>query len=90
MRSVIGLADALSARGGIPSVISAVEVMVPVAGTPDSMVFYTAAVLDEEFHYNRRRSLEALIATATGKDQDWPITSVVGDPVRATETDRSG
>jgi nucleotide-binding universal stress UspA family protein len=79
-RTAIAVADALAARGGIPSVISAVELMVPVAGTPDSMVFYTEALLDEEFHCNRRRSLEALIASATGKDQDWPITSVVGDP----------
>jgi nucleotide-binding universal stress UspA family protein len=79
-RTAIAIVDALAARGGIPSVVSAVELTVPMAGTPDSMVFYTEAVLGEEFHYNRRRSLQALIASATGKDQDWPIASVIGDP----------
>jgi nucleotide-binding universal stress UspA family protein len=79
-RPAIRVADALTARGAAPSVISAAEIMVPMAGTPDSMVFYTEAVLGEDFHYHRRRSLQALIATATGGDQDWPITSVVGDP----------
>jgi nucleotide-binding universal stress UspA family protein len=78
-RTAIAVADALAARGGNPSVVSAIEVTVPMAGNPDSMVFYTEAVLGEEFHYNRRRSLQALIASATGKDQDWPVTSVIGD-----------
>jgi nucleotide-binding universal stress UspA family protein len=79
-RPAIRAADALTARGAVPSVISAAEIMVPVAGTPDSMVFYTEAILGEDFHYHRRRSLQSLIATATGSDQDWPITSVAGDP----------
>jgi len=78
-RIAIRVADALTARGAVPSVISATELMVPVAGTPDSMVLYAEAALGEDFHYNRRRSLQDLIASTTGSDRDWPITSVVGD-----------
>ena len=78
-RTAICVADALTARGATPSVISAAEFMIPAPGTPDSMVSHTEAVLGEDFHYHRRRSLQALIAAATGRDQDWPITSVVGD-----------
>jgi len=43
------------------------------------MEFYKEAAVGEDFHYHRRRSLHALVAAATGRDQDWPITSVVGD-----------
>src|SRR5512132_4645970 len=79
-QTAIRVADALTARGATPTVISAAELMVPTSGTPDSMVFYTEAVLGEDFHYHRRQSLHALISAVTGEDQDWPITSVVGDP----------
>lgn len=78
-RTAIRVADALTARGATPSVISAVELMTPAPGTADSMASSMEATLGEDFHYHRRRSLQALIATATGMDQDWPITSVVGD-----------
>jgi nucleotide-binding universal stress UspA family protein len=60
-------------------VISAAEPMMPASGAPDSAESSTEASLGEDFHYHRRRSLQALIAAATGRDQDWPITSVVGD-----------
>ncbi|HEY6088810.1 MAG TPA: universal stress protein, partial [Gemmatimonadaceae bacterium] len=78
-RTAICVADALTARGATPRVISAVELMTSTPGTPDSMVSYAEATLGEDFHYHRRRSLQALIAAATGRDQDWPITSLVGD-----------
>jgi nucleotide-binding universal stress UspA family protein len=45
------------------------------------MVFYAEAALGEDFHYQRRRSLAALIAQATGQNKDWAITSVVGAAV---------
>ena len=42
------MTDALTARGAVPSVIHATELMTPVAGTPDSMMFFAEAVLGEE------------------------------------------
>jgi nucleotide-binding universal stress UspA family protein len=86
-RTAIRVAEALTARGAVPSVISAVEIMVPAPGTPDSMVFYAEAALGEDFHYHRRRSLQALIAAATGRDQDWAIASVVGDAALCIATE---
>jgi nucleotide-binding universal stress UspA family protein len=79
-RAAIRVTDALTARGAVSSVISATEIMMPTPGTPDSMMFFAEAALGEDFHDERRRSLLALIATATGKNQNWPIKSVVGDP----------
>jgi nucleotide-binding universal stress UspA family protein len=79
-RTAIRVTDALTQRGGVPSVISAAEIMIPAPGTPDSMMFFAEAALGEDFHDERRRSLFTLIATATGKNQNWPIKSVVGDP----------
>lgn len=82
-RAAILVTDALTVRGAVPSVISAAELMMPAPGTPDSMMFFAEAALGEDFHDERRRSLFALIAAATGKNQNWPINSVVGDPARA-------
>jgi len=79
-RPAICVADMLTARGAAPRVISAAEIMIPAPDTPNSMVFYAEATLGEDFHYQRRRSLSALIANTTGKDHDWPIASVVGNP----------
>jgi len=79
-RAAIRVTDALAARGAVPSVIRAAEVMVPVAGTPDSMVFYPEAVLGEDFHEARVHSLRALIESTIGRGQPWPIKSVAGDP----------
>ena len=76
----IRVADALTARGAVPSVISVAEIMMPVPDTPNAMMFYAEATLGEDFHYQRRRSLQTLIARATGGDKDWAITSLVGDP----------
>ncbi|HEY5021118.1 MAG TPA: universal stress protein [Gemmatimonadaceae bacterium] len=78
-QTAIRVADVLASRGATPSVISAAEPMMPASGAPDSAESSTEASLGEDFHYHRRRSLQALIAAATGRDQDWPITSVVGD-----------
>lgn len=80
-RTAICVADALTARGAVPRVISVAEIMVPAPETPNSMVFFAEAALGEDFHYERRRSLSALIARATGQNQDWAITSVVGAAV---------
>ena len=81
--AAIRVTDALTARGAVPSVIRAAELMIPDPGTPDSMIFYAEASLGEDFHDERRRSLLALIAATTGKNLDWPIKSVVGTPARA-------
>ncbi len=78
-RTAIRVANALTARGATPGVISAAEFMIPAPETVDSMASETEAALGEDLHYHRRRALQALIAAATGRDQDWPITSVVGD-----------
>jgi nucleotide-binding universal stress UspA family protein len=79
-RAAIRVTDALIARGAVPTVIRATEVMVPVAGTPDSMMFYAEAVLGEDFHEARAHSLRALIESTLGRTQPWPIRSVTGDP----------
>lgn len=78
-KPAILIADALIARGAMPRVISAAEIMMPAPGAPDAMVLYAEAALGEDFHYVRRRSLSELISKTTGQDQDWPISSVVGN-----------
>jgi nucleotide-binding universal stress UspA family protein len=77
--AAIRLTDALIARGAVPSVVRATELMVPVAGTPDSMMFYANAVLDEEFHEAQAHSLRELIKSTVGERQ-WPVRSLTGDP----------
>lgn len=79
-RTAVRVADALTGRGAMPSVVSAAEIVIPPPGTPDSMELYAKEALGEDFHYHRRRSLQNLIAAATGKDKDWPIASLLGDP----------
>ena len=79
-RAAIRVANAMTARGAVPSVIRATEVMVPVAGTPDSMMLYAEAVLGEDFHEAQAHSLRALIENTLGRASTWPIRSVTGDP----------
>ena len=79
-RAAIRVADALTTRGAVPSVIRATELMVPVAGTPDSMVLFAEAVLGEDFHEAQVHSLRALIEGTLGRDRPWPIKSLMGDP----------
>ena len=79
-RAAIRVTDALTARGAVPTAIRATEVMVPVAGTPDSMMFYAEAVLGEDFHEIQAHSLRALIESTLGDARPWPIMSVTGDP----------
>ena len=81
--AAIRVTDALTARGAVPSVVRAAELMIPDPGTPNSMMVYAEAALGEDFHEERRRSLLGLIAATTGKNPDWPIKSVVGTPARA-------
>jgi len=79
-RAAIRVTDALTARGAVPTVIRATEVMAPTPGTPDSMVFFAEAVLGEDFHEAQVHSLRALIESTTGMAQPWAVTSVTGDP----------
>ncbi len=79
-RAAIQVADALTARGAIPSVVSAAEIIMPIPDSPNSMVYIAEQTLGEDFLLNRRRSLYALIADATGGDKDWPIACVAGSP----------
>lgn len=79
-RAAIRVTTALTARGAVPSAIRATEVMVPVAGTPDSMVFYAESVLGEDFHQAQEQVLRALIESTTGRAQPWSVKSVIGDP----------
>ena len=79
-RAAIRVADSMTARGAVPTVVRATELMVPVAGTPDSMVFYAEAVLGEEFHDAQVHSLSALIDGTLGHARQWPIKSLTGDP----------
>lgn len=78
-KPAIQVADALTARGALPSVITATELMVPVSGSPDSMLTFAEATLDEDFHFHRREALHNLIVKTVGHTNDWPIRSVVGD-----------
>jgi len=77
-RAAIRVADELTVRGAVPSVITATHRLKPASG-PDAMVLYAEAALGEDFHRQRCLSFHDLISAATGKDQDWPIRSVVGD-----------
>ncbi len=79
-RAAIRVTDALAARGAVPTVIHATELMTPVAGTPDSMMFFAEAVLGEEFHEGLARSLGELISSTTGRAQTWPVLSATGEP----------
>jgi nucleotide-binding universal stress UspA family protein len=78
-RAAIRVTDALTARGAVPTVIHATELMTPVAGTPDSMLFFAEAVLGEEFHQGLAHSLGALISSTTGRAVTWPVVSVTGE-----------
>lgn len=79
-RAAIRVTDALTARGAVPTVIHATELMTPVAGTPDSMLFFAEAVLGEEFHQGMSRSLRTLISSTIGRAPGWPVLSVTGEP----------
>jgi nucleotide-binding universal stress UspA family protein len=79
-RAAIRLTDALAARGAVPTVIHATELMAPVSGTPDSMLFFAEAVLGEEFHQGLSRSLRTLISSTIGRAPTWPVLSVTGEP----------
>jgi nucleotide-binding universal stress UspA family protein len=79
-RAAIRVTDALIARGAVPRVIHATELMTPVTGTPDSMMFFAEAVLGEEFHEGLARSLRELISSTIGRVQPWPVQSVTGEP----------
>ena len=79
-RAAIRVTDALTARGAVPTVIHATELMTPVSGTPDSMLFFAEAVLDEGFHQGLARSLGTLISSTTGRALEWPVESVTGPP----------
>jgi nucleotide-binding universal stress UspA family protein len=79
-RAAIRVTDALTARGAVPTVIHATELMTPVSGTPDSMLFFAEVVLGEEFHQGLSRSLRTLISSTTGRAPAWPVLSVTGEP----------
>jgi nucleotide-binding universal stress UspA family protein len=79
-RAAVRLTDALAARGAVPTVIHATELMAPVSGTPDSMLFFAEAVLGEEFHQGLSRSLRTLISSTIGRAPTWPVLSVTGEP----------
>lgn len=79
-RAAIRVTDALTGRGAVPTVIHATELMTPVAGTPDSMMFFAEAVLGEDFHEGLVRSLGTLISSTTGRAETWPVLSVTGEP----------
>jgi nucleotide-binding universal stress UspA family protein len=79
-RAAIRVADALTSRGAIPSVIHAVEMMASPPEGLDPMVSLTETVLGEEFHEGQVRALRALISTTIGRDRPWPVRSVTGDP----------
>jgi nucleotide-binding universal stress UspA family protein len=78
--AAIRVTDALTARGAVPTVIHATELMTPVSGTPDSMLLFAEAVLGEEFHQGLAHSLGALISSTTGRDLEWPVVSLNGGP----------
>jgi nucleotide-binding universal stress UspA family protein len=78
-RAVIRVANALTARGALPTVVSATELMVPLSNPSEAMLGFAGTALDESFHAHRRAALRDLITATTAATNEWPITSVVGD-----------
>ena len=77
-RAAIRLADALTGRGAVPSVLTATRLLKAAHG-PDAMLSFAEAALGEDFHHQRHLSLYDLVSEATGKPQEWPVKSVEGD-----------
>jgi nucleotide-binding universal stress UspA family protein len=76
--AAIRLADALTVRGAVPSVLTATQLLKSASG-PDAMVSFAEASFGEDFHHQRHLSLYDLVSAATGKPQEWPVKSVEGD-----------
>lgn len=89
-RAAIRVTDALTSRGAVPTVIHATELMTPVTGTPDSMMFFSEAMLGEEFHEGLARSLGALISSIAGRAQTWPVLSLTGEPALCITQEAAG
>jgi len=91
-RAAIRLADELTVRGAVPSVLTATQLLQSASG-PDAMLLFAEAALGEDFHSQHRMSLYDLVSAATGKAQDWRIESVAGDAsvmiVEAAESQHS-
>lgn len=81
-RAAIRVAEALTARGAVPRVVHAVKPIAPASEGHDSMFALAEAVIGEDFHEEQVRSFRALISLATGRNQQWSIRSVTGDPTR--------
>ena len=86
-RAVIRLAEALTTRGAVPRVVHAVKPIAPASEGLDSMFALAEAVIGDDFHEEQVRSFRALISLATGRNQQWSIQSVTGDPTRCILTE---
>jgi nucleotide-binding universal stress UspA family protein len=82
-RAVIRVAEALMARGAVPRVVHAVKPIAPASEGYDSMFALAEAAIGEDFHEEQVRSFRALISLATGRNQQWSIRSVTGDPAHS-------
>jgi len=75
----IRVADELTLRGAIPTVINVTRSLRHPYPSPSAQSYHDA-IFGEDFHANRCRILHDLISTAVGEDKNWPIESAVGDP----------
>lgn len=78
--AALRVVDVLAQRGAIPSVLRTLELMSPVVGSPDSMIFYANAMLDPEFYDAQSRIIGTTIRKVLGGDRKWPIKTAVGEP----------
>lgn len=78
--AAIQFTDALAERGAVPSVLRSLELMVPVAGVPETTILYAEATLGADFYEDQEHIIASTIRNVLGTDRGWPISTVVGDP----------
>lgn len=78
--AAIRITNALAERGAEPSVIEVTEQMLPLAGSPNAMVEFAGQVMGEEYHHDREKLLQSIVAKCCGRSQQWPVRNVCGDP----------
>jgi len=77
--AAIRVTDALARRGALPTVLRTIDLMPAVAGTGDSMIAYTEAVLGEEFYRTQEGIIVSTMRDLLGAARPWPVRAVVGE-----------
>jgi nucleotide-binding universal stress UspA family protein len=87
--AAIRVAEALVAKGALPRVITATELL-PASGSPEAMLILAETALGDDFHSGRRSRLQTVIARTVGRPPNWPIKSVVGDAAQSILREAEG